>query len=94
MMTLYEANYIKLTRLIPDLARRDGSAVSLGLPGHDDCDLHLTIENLRIPEYRSSLDDQPNGHSFKQAMKDDMERRRDLWATPFPRNGKLHASRT
>lgn len=42
LMTMYEANYIKLARLIPDLARRSGSAISAGL---GDCDLHLTIES-------------------------------------------------
>jgi 1-acyl-sn-glycerol-3-phosphate acyltransferase len=56
--------------------------------------LDLTIENLEIPEYRAILLGQADGRSFKQAMKDDMERRRDLWATPFSRLTKLNASRT
>jgi uncharacterized protein YqiB (DUF1249 family) len=50
LMTLYEANYIKLIQLIPKLSDRDGSAIS---PDHydgnsddnSDCDLHLTIEH-------------------------------------------------
>jgi uncharacterized protein YqiB (DUF1249 family) len=46
LMTLYEANYIKLTQLIPKLCDRDGFAVSSGSSaGHSDCDLHLTIEH-------------------------------------------------
>ncbi len=41
-MTLYEANYIKLAQLIPDLPSRSGTAVSIS---EADCDLHLTIEH-------------------------------------------------
>ena len=42
LMTLYEANYIKLAQLIPDLSSRSGKAVSIS---EADCDLHLTIEH-------------------------------------------------
>lgn len=56
--------------------------------------IDLTIENLGIPEYRDQLTSQTGRHSFKEAMKADMERRRDLWAVPFSRAGKLQASRT
>ena len=42
LMTLYEANYIKLAQLVPDLAGRRGSLVSTS---EADCDLHLTIEH-------------------------------------------------
>ncbi len=41
LMTLYEANYIKLAQLVPTLAGRAGTLVSQR-PG--DCDLHLSIE--------------------------------------------------
>jgi uncharacterized protein YqiB (DUF1249 family) len=41
LMTLYEANYIKLAQLVPALAGRADSLVSQS-PG--DCDLHLSIE--------------------------------------------------
>jgi len=42
LMTLYEANYIKLTQLVPDLPSRSGTSVSTCAA---DCDLHLTIEH-------------------------------------------------
>lgn len=42
LMTLYEANYIKLNQLIPKLSGRSGFAIS---PSHSDCDLYLTIEH-------------------------------------------------
>ena len=50
LMTLYEANYIKLIQLMPKLSDRTGSAISpSNLDGHSDdnsdCDLHLTIEH-------------------------------------------------
>jgi len=41
LMTLYEANYIKLAQLVPALSTRAGSLVSRS-PA--DCDLHLSIE--------------------------------------------------
>ena len=44
LMTLYEANYIKLAQIIPKLCDRDGCAVSPDGSG-SDCDLHLTIEH-------------------------------------------------
>jgi uncharacterized protein YqiB (DUF1249 family) len=49
LMTLYEANYIKLTQLIPKLSDRDGCAISPDNSDDSDnnsnCDLHLTIEH-------------------------------------------------
>lgn len=42
LMTLYEANYIKLIQLIPELSDRRGFAIS---PSESDCDLYLTIEH-------------------------------------------------
>ena len=42
LMTLYEANYIKFSHLVPALSGRRGSAVSIA---RSDCDLHLTIEH-------------------------------------------------
>ncbi|MCP4000309.1 MAG: DUF1249 domain-containing protein [Gammaproteobacteria bacterium] len=48
LMTLYEANYIKLIQLMPKLSDRTGSAVSSDNAGDNDnfdCDLHLTIEH-------------------------------------------------
>jgi uncharacterized protein YqiB (DUF1249 family) len=41
-MTLYEANYIKFSHLVPELSGRRGSAISVS---QFDCDLHLTIEH-------------------------------------------------
>jgi uncharacterized protein YqiB (DUF1249 family) len=41
LMTLYEANYIKLAQIVPELSAASGSLVSRS---DDDCDLHLTIE--------------------------------------------------
>jgi uncharacterized protein YqiB (DUF1249 family) len=50
LMTLYEANNIKLTQLIPKLCDRDGVAVSHdnapdNSDDNSDCDLHLIIEH-------------------------------------------------
>jgi uncharacterized protein YqiB (DUF1249 family) len=49
LMTLYEANYIKLTQLMPKLSDRDGCAISPDNSDDSDnnsnCDLHLTIEH-------------------------------------------------
>jgi uncharacterized protein YqiB (DUF1249 family) len=42
LMTLYEANYINLVQIIPDLSALNGSRISRVT---DDCDLHLTIEH-------------------------------------------------
>jgi uncharacterized protein YqiB (DUF1249 family) len=41
LMALYEANYIKLAQLIPNLDSLAGRVVSCS---EDDCDLYLTIE--------------------------------------------------
>jgi uncharacterized protein YqiB (DUF1249 family) len=40
-MVLYEANFIKLSQLVPDLFERTGTSVSRSA---GDCDLHLGIE--------------------------------------------------
>jgi uncharacterized protein YqiB (DUF1249 family) len=42
LMTLYEANFIKLIQLIPQLSVRTGATRS---SVDSDCDLYLTIEN-------------------------------------------------
>lgn len=47
--------------------------------------VELTIENLGIGEYRAEIEARCNGQTFKQAMKADMERRKNLWARPFSR---------
>jgi uncharacterized protein YqiB (DUF1249 family) len=41
LMTLYESNYIRLRRLVPDLEQLAGSMIST-VPG--DCPLHLQVE--------------------------------------------------
>jgi len=47
--------------------------------------LELTVETLDIPEYRAEIEANRNGQSFKQTMKNDMERRKALWARSFSR---------
>jgi 1-acyl-sn-glycerol-3-phosphate acyltransferase len=45
--------------------------------------LEVTFENLDIAEYKRELASGAGDSSFKQAMKLDMERRKQLWAKPF-----------
>ena len=45
--------------------------------------LELTLENLDIPAYRATLETARDGRSLKQTMKEDMERRKTLWAHSF-----------
>ena len=45
--------------------------------------LHLSIENLDITTYRQRLTADSSARPVKQRMKDDMERRKALWALPF-----------
>lgn len=56
--------------------------------------LELTVENLDIPEYRRTLEAMSDGKSFKQTMKDDMERRKALWAHSFSRPPKAASPST
>ena len=42
LMTLYESNYFRLRRLVPDVATMVGSATSLVT---NDCPLHLRVED-------------------------------------------------
>lgn len=46
-------------------------------------DIHLTIENLDIGAYRHRLREAGSGRPVKQRMKDDLERRKALWAVKF-----------
>lgn len=50
--------------------------------------LELTVENLGIAEYRAEIEAARDGRSFKQTMKDDMERRKLLWAQSFSGKAK------
>jgi 1-acyl-sn-glycerol-3-phosphate acyltransferase len=46
-------------------------------------DIHLSIENLDIVEYRHELEQDTSVRPVKQRMKDDLERRKAHWAVPF-----------
>ncbi len=45
--------------------------------------IYLSIENLDLAEYRAGLDGDLQGQSLKQRMKEDMERRKAMYAVPF-----------
>ena len=46
-------------------------------------DIYLSIENLDIATYRAKLASDTSVRPVKQRMKDDLERRKGLWAVPF-----------
>jgi 1-acyl-sn-glycerol-3-phosphate acyltransferase len=47
--------------------------------------IELSLESLDIAEYKQELSSASDAPTLKQAMKIDMERRKQLWARPFSR---------